>query len=111
MEIKEYKYNDKVLLRLSGKLDTNTSPLLENKLNSIIDAVRELIFDFGELIYITSAGLRVLLAAQKRISNAGGIMYIENTNDSIMEVLRITGFISIFKINTGYFSDTDTFEI
>lgn len=82
---------------LSGRLDTTTSPELEATIKSDISQVTELFFDFTELEYISSAGLRVLLAAQK-IMNKQGRMVIRHVNETVMEVFDITGFCDILTI-------------
>lgn len=89
---------DKVMtLKLTGRLDTTTSPDLEQELNASLDGIGELNFDFSELEYISSAGLRVLLAAQKRM-NTQGAMSISGVNDTIADIFEITGFSDILTI-------------
>ena len=80
---------------LKGRLDTTTAPQLEGEL--VLDGVTDLVLDFAELDYISSAGLRVLLAAQK-IMNKQGSMVIRNVNETIMEVFEITGFADILTV-------------
>ncbi len=82
---------------LSGRLDTSTAPELENTLKANFDGLTALVLDFANLEYISSAGLRVLLAAQK-VMNKQGEMVICNVNDTIMEVFEITGFSDILSI-------------
>lgn len=84
-------------ITLEGRLDTNTAPQLEAELKSSTDGISELIFDFSGLDYISSAGLRVLLAAQKTM-NKQGKMTILHVNETIMEVFEITGFVDILTI-------------
>ena len=89
---------DKVMtLGLSGRLDTTTSPELEQELNASLEGIENLQFDFSELEYISSAGLRVLLAAQKKM-NSQGEMSISGVNDTIAEIFEITGFADILTI-------------
>jgi len=78
-------------------LDTTTAPQLEDIVNQELIGVKELIFDFKNLEYVSSAGLRVLLAAQKVMTKQGN-MKISNVNDSIKEVFEITGFIDFLTI-------------
>ena len=78
-------------ITLEGRLDTNTAPLLEAELKQSLNGITELTFDFGGLAYISSAGLRVLLAAQK-VMNRQGQMIIRNVNDTIADIFEITGF-------------------
>lgn len=80
-----------------GRLDTTTAPQLEAELKQSISDNEKLIFDFAKLEYISSAGLRVLLAAQK-VMNKQGEMVIRNVNDVIAEVFEVTGFSDILTI-------------
>ena len=82
---------------LGGRLDTITSPELESALKDSLDGIETLVFDFQELDYISSAGLRVLLSAQK-IMNKKGSMKVIHVNEPIMEIFEVTGFISVFRI-------------
>jgi len=84
-------------LKLSGRIDANTSPLLENELNASLDGVTDLTLDLKEVNYISSAGLRVLLAAQKRMMKQGG-MRVVNVCEAVMDVLEMTGFTDILTI-------------
>ena len=82
---------------LEGRLDTTTSPQLEAELKQSVGGVTELIFDFSGVEYISSAGLRVLLAAQK-VMNRQGSMKLTGVNDNVLEVFEITGFIDILTL-------------
>ena len=94
----EKKINGEALtLIVSGRLDTQTAPELENELDSVLSGIKELIFDMTNLEYVSSAGLRVILKAQKAM-NAQGSMKLTGVNDSIMEVFDITGFLDILTI-------------
>ena len=94
----EKKINGEALtLIVSGRLDTQTAPELENELDSVLAGLKELNFDFANLEYVSSAGLRVILKAQKAM-NAQGSMKLTGVNDSIMEVFDITGFLDILTI-------------
>lgn len=85
-------------IALAGRLDTVTAPALATEVSAeALDGITALALDFGKLEYISSAGLRVLLAAQK-IMNKQGTMVIQNVNHTIMEVFEITGFVDILKI-------------
>ena len=97
MTIEKKINNDAVTLIVSGRLDTQTAPELENELDSILSSLKELIFDMTNLEYVSSAGLRVILKAQKAM-NAQGSMKLTGVNDSIMEVFDITGFLDILTI-------------
>lgn len=80
-----------------GRLDSTTAPLLETSLRDSLDGVESLIFDFKDLSYISSAGLRVLLSAQKTM-NGHGVMKIRNVSEPIMEIFEVTGFLDILTI-------------
>ena len=82
---------------LEGRLDTTTAPELEQSLQESISDVSELVMDFEKLEYISSAGLRVLLSAQK-IMNRQGSMKVVHVNETIMEILEVTGFVDILTI-------------
>lgn len=85
-------------IALSGRLDTTTAPQLDEALASALDGVTDLVFDFGQIEYISSAGLRILLNTQKKISAAGGSMKLVGVNDVVREVFEVTGFINILTI-------------
>ena len=86
-----------ICFALEGRLDTITSPELEKELKESIGDKSELVFDFENLEYISSAGLRVLLSAQK-IMNKQGSMVVKNVNETVMEVFEVTGFSDILTI-------------
>lgn len=94
--IKDLKGNE-LNISLVGRLDTTTAPTLEAELKSSINDVTSLNFDFSKLEYVSSAGLRVLLAAQKVMSKQG-TMTLTNVGSEIMEVFEITGFTDILTI-------------
>ena len=97
MTITKANDGDKLTLTLEGRLDTTTTPQLEEELKSVLNDVKTLVFDFGSLEYLSSAGLRVLLATQKQM-NQQGSMIITNVNDTIMKVFEVTGFVDILTI-------------
>lgn len=97
MNINVSKKEKNLSIILQGRLDTTTAPQLEASLKQNVGDCEILIMDFKQLEYISSAGLRVLLAAQK-VMNKQGKMIIKNVNDTIMEVFEITGFIDILTI-------------
>ena len=97
MKIENTTNGNEMELVLSGRLDTSTAPQLEAELKKNIDGITSLLFDFSDLEYLSSAGLRVLLAAQK-IMNKQGSMVIKNVNDTIMEIFEVTGFVDILTI-------------
>ncbi|MBR4655212.1 MAG: STAS domain-containing protein [Oscillospiraceae bacterium] len=87
----------KALIALEGRLDTATAPELEHVLSKTMHKIDELTLDFEKLDYISSAGLRVLLTAQKQMSQQGGMKLI-HVNETIMDVFEITGFSDILTI-------------
>ncbi len=84
-------------MHIEGRLDTSTSPEFEKEIESLSDDVSELILDMKEVAYVSSAGLRVLLAAQKKM-NKRGSMKLTGVCDTVMEVLEMTGFSDILVI-------------
>ena len=97
MTIERKKDAGKLTLAVTGRLDTSTAPELEKTLKDSYDGVTELVFDLKELEYISSAGLRVLLSAQKTM-NKQGSMKVTNVCEEIMEIFEITGFSDILTI-------------
>ena len=84
-------------LAIEGRIDTTTAPQLEAELKSSVSGVTELYLDFAGVEYISSAGLRVLLSAQK-VMNRQGKMVIKNVNETVMDVFDVTGFVDILTI-------------
>lgn len=82
---------------LEGRLDTTTAPKLEEELRGSVDGITRLVFDVEKLEYISSAGLRVLLAMQK-LMNRQGAMLLRNVNEAVMKVFEVTGFSDILRI-------------
>ncbi len=97
MTINKTKEDGKLTIALEGRLDTVTAPQLEGELRSAVDGVSELVFDLAALDYVSSAGLRVLLAAQK-VMNKQGDMIIRSVKPEIMEIFEVTGFTDILNI-------------
>lgn len=96
MTINKTSQDAAVTMALTGRLDTSTAPELERALNEC-EGMNSLTLDFAELEYISSAGLRVLLQAQKKLSALGGLK-IQHVNETIQEVFEITGFSDILTI-------------
>ncbi len=97
MNITTDKNGSELNVALEGRLDTTTSPELESKLEGELEGITALTFDFEKLEYLSSAGLRVLLAAQK-IMNKQGKMVIHNVNNTIKEIFEVTGFSNILVV-------------
>ena len=92
------KLNDSAMeVALEGRLDTSTAPQLEECLNASLEGIEDLSLDLSALDYISSAGLRVLLSAQKRMMKQGK-MQITGANETVMEIFEITGFSDILTI-------------
>ncbi|MBQ8956077.1 MAG: STAS domain-containing protein [Lachnospiraceae bacterium] len=99
MNITKNKQGSTLTVELEGRLDTTTAPQLEAELKTSLDDVTELIFDIKDLAYISSAGLRVLLSAQK-VMNKQGKMVIRGASEEIMEIFDVTGFVDILTIES-----------
>ena len=97
MNINIEKENGKVLMKIEGRLDTTTAPELEKAINGEGDELKSLVLDFEGVDYISSAGLRVLLTAQKKM-NAQGYMELRGVNEAVMDVFEMTGFADILVI-------------
>ena len=97
MDILKEKDGKTLVVKLVGRLNTDTSPELTESLKGDLDDIEELILDLSELIYVSSAGLRVILATQK-IMNKQGSMKVINVQDIVMEVFEATGFVDILTI-------------
>ena len=97
LNIKKEINGSDAIVTLEGRLDTTTAPQLENELKSFMESVSSLVFDFENLEYISSAGLRVLLTAQKFMSKQGSMKLIHVGAD-IMEIFEVTGFSDILTI-------------
>ena len=96
MEIEKRLDGGCLTLKVVGRLDTNTSPDLEAEL--VLEGVSEIVFDFAGLEYISSAGLRVLMSAQKSMMACGGKMSVASPNETVKGIFDITGMSSIFTI-------------
>ena len=97
MEIRKTVNGDELELAVIGRLDTTTAASLEDELKQSLDGVKTLVFDFTSLEYLSSAGLRVLLSAQKTM-NRQGSMIIRHVNNTIAEIFDVTGFTDILTI-------------
>ncbi len=99
MNINTKKEGRTLTVALEGRLDTTTAPALEEALRAAMTDVGDLVFDFEKLEYISSAGLRVLLSAQKKIrENGDGRLVVRNASDLVKEVFEVTGFCDILTI-------------
>ncbi len=97
LQIEQKLENGKMLLQLIGRVDTTTAPRLEEIIVDCEKDISEMIMDMAQLEYISSAGLRVILKAQKMMNRQGKLV-LRNVNEAIEEVFEITGFIDILTI-------------
>ena len=97
MTIQKIQENNNLTIELEGRLDTITAPELEQELKGLLPGVEHLVIDLAATEYISSAGLRVLLSAQKTM-NRQGDMLVKGANEVIMEIFEVTGFVDILKI-------------
>ena len=97
MDIEKTKTGTELTLALDGRLDTATAPRLEAELGEL-SGVGRLVIDMGRLVYVSSAGLRVLLKAQKTLTRAGGGMVLRNVSQDIRDIFEVTGFDEILTI-------------
>ena len=97
MTIEIKRHGEEIILQIAGRLDTTTAPALDKAIVENINGIKSLIFDFKGLEYISSAGLRVLLSAQKKMQQMGK-MKVSNVCEAVMEVFEITGFADILVI-------------
>ena len=96
MEIKTELNGKELTVAVCGKIDSATAPQLETTLKDAFVDIDSLIFDFAALDYMSSAGLRVLLGAQKKLNAAKGKMLIKNCNETLMKIFEVTGMSMIF---------------
>ena len=97
MEIKKSQDGSKLEIAIIGRLDTTTAPDLEKEIKEGLSGITDLVFGFEKLEYISSAGLRVLLTAQK-IMNKQGSMVVRGASETIKEIFEVTGFSDILNI-------------
>ena len=90
---------ERLIVRVGGRLDAQSSPLLADEMRGMLDDVAEIDFDLSELEYISSAGMRVLLASYKLMQKREGTMRVENAQDSVLETLKMSGFASLFAMD------------
>ena len=98
MTITKNETDDKITISLEGRLDKLSSPTLEEEMNKEISKKKNIVIDFNNLQYISSAGLRILIASEKQLKEVGKTMEIINVNDDVMNILNVTGFVYILNI-------------
>lgn len=97
LHLEKHVEGQTLLIELTGRLDTDTAPLLENGIQDWSEGITQLILDFSEVDYLSSAGLRVLLAAHKRMMKQDGLV-LRNVRGMVMEVLEMTGFSDVLTV-------------
>ena len=97
MTIEIKRNSEETIIELVGRLDTTTAPALDKTINNDIEGTKKLVLDFKSLEYISSAGLRVILGAQKKMQKLGDMKVI-NVCEEVMEVFEMTGFADILTI-------------
>lgn len=84
-----------------GRIDTKTSPILESDIQKYIDSTDNMILDFTNVDYISSGGMRVLLALHKKLKKKGGTLKVINVKDSIYDIFKLVGFHSMVEVSQG----------
>ena len=97
MKTNKTQNGSELIVKVEGRLDTTTAPDLEQEMKESLEGITDLVMDFSDLEYISSAGLRVLLSAQKTMNKQGN-MKVTGVNDTIMEIFEVTGFSDILTI-------------
>ena len=98
VKISSKRDGNNLTVKLSGKLNTNSANAAKNEILSMLDGVSNAVFDLDGLEYISSSGLRILIAAMKKIRSQGGSMTLKNIGEQVREVLDMTGFVQIFNV-------------
>jgi len=98
MKITKKITDAEAIIAVEGRLDTSTAPELETVLSSIAPTAKKLVLDFEKVEYVSSAGLRVLLTAQKTMNAHNGKMSVRNANDVVTDVFDVTGFSSFITL-------------
>lgn len=98
MEYEITRDDECIFVKVSGRLDAQSAPMLEDGMGEALDGVTEITVDLGDLEFISSAGLRILLAAYKLMAKREGVFKIENASGDVMDVLEMSGFASLFEI-------------
>lgn len=98
MNISKNETDEKITIFLEGRLDKLSSPILEEEMKKEVAKKKDIVIDFKNLEYISSAGLRILIASEKELKAIGRTMEIINVNEDVMSILSVTGFIYILNI-------------
>lgn len=98
MNISKNETDEKITIFLEGRLDKLSSPILEEEMKKEVAKKKDIVIDFKNLEYISSAGLRILIASEKELKAIGKTMEIINVNEDVMSILSVTGFIYILNV-------------
>ena len=98
MEVNNKRIEDVLTITVEGRLDSATAPALEDSMRTIMDGAKEIIFDFTKLEYISSAGLRILLATQKIMNKTDGKLKVIGINAAVQDIFEATGFDEILTV-------------
>ncbi|MBR1562958.1 MAG: STAS domain-containing protein [Ruminococcus sp.] len=98
MKVTKIVNDDNITLQVAERVDTTTAPQLQYEIDKVTDETNKLVLDFKELIYVSSAGLRVLLSAHKTMLKKEGSLVITNVSEDILEIFEVTGFSDILTI-------------
>lgn len=98
MQITETRENEVITIAIEGRVDTNTSPQVQDAILKSFQKVNQVVLDFSQCSYVSSAGLRALLIGQKTASSKKGTMKLVNVPDILMNVLKMSGFANILTI-------------
>lgn len=98
MKVTKIVNDDNITLQVAERVDTTTAPQLQYEIDKVTDETNKLVLDFKDLIYVSSAGLRVLLSAHKTMLKKGGSLVITNVSEDILEIFEVTGFSDILTI-------------
>lgn len=98
MNISKNETDEKITVFLEGRLDKLSSPILEEEMKKEVEKKKDIVIDFKNLEYISSAGLRILIASEKELKAIGKTMEIINVNADVMSILNVTGFTYILNI-------------
>lgn len=98
LQITKETVDDSLIVHIKGDLNVKTSPYLEDELTKSVGGVKNLVLDFAGVEYISSAGLRVLLAMEKTMRRQQGAMSLHNVNPAVKEIIRLAGFLQVMHI-------------
>ena len=98
VEIKVEQEGDIYLVTLEGRIDATTTPRVEKKLANLLDVAKKIAIDFSDIVYLSSAGLRLLLSITKKMHAKKGQVVFFSMSDDVMEIIRMAGFERVLKI-------------